>query len=230
LVTELPALLAALSERLGQVVMVGYLRTGWTDTPPEIDIAGQTIELLGFDSAEPASVILIGHDGHHLTLRVIPPQTSEQGARQVLDAVPERGSGATGRGKGAAAARSLAGVADKLARHEGRGDDQRNAEIMRWCEEAAAQFDEARIQTFGPSSSNTSFATGCTKPARPHDRRQTLIPASTAAALARTCCERAESCRQATRYGSDRRFGHPRQRSRDNVRLSTMRGSSERPT
>jgi hypothetical protein len=149
LVTELPALLAALSERLGQVVMVGYLRNGWTDTPPEIDLAGQTIELLGFDSAEPASVILIGHDGHHLTLRVIPPATSEQGARQVLDAVPERGSGATGRGKGAAA-RSLAGVADKLARHEGRDDDQRNAEIMRWCEDAAAQFDEARIQTFVP--------------------------------------------------------------------------------
>jgi hypothetical protein len=44
----------------------------------------------------------------------------------------------------------LADVADKLARHEGRDDDQRNAEIMRWCEDAAAQFDEARIQTFVP--------------------------------------------------------------------------------
>lgn len=150
LVTELPALLSTLAERLGHVVMVGYLRNGWTNTPPEITIAGQTIELLGFDSAEPASVILIGNDGHHLTLSVIAPGTSEQGARQALDAVPERGSGATGRGRAAAVARSLADVADKLARHEGRDDDQRSAEIMRWCEEAAAQFDEARIQTFVP--------------------------------------------------------------------------------
>jgi hypothetical protein len=150
LVTELPALLSALAERLGQVVMVGYVRNGWTNTPPEVDVAGHTIELLGFDSAEPASVILIGHDGHHLTLRVIAPGTSKQGALQVLDAVPERGSGATGAARAAAAARSVVDVADKLARHEGRDDDQRNAEILRWCEDAAAQFDEARIQTFVP--------------------------------------------------------------------------------
>jgi Family of unknown function (DUF5994) len=212
------------------VVAVGYRRDGWTDTPPQVDIAGHPVQLLGFTSDEPTSVIVIGHDGHHLTLRVIAPDTSDQAAREALAAIPERANDGTAGRKGTAAARSVADVAERLARHEGRADDQRTAEIMRWCEEAAAQFDEARIQTFGPSSSNTSFATGCTKPARPHDRRQTLIPASTAAALARTCCERAESCRQATRYGSDRRFGHPRQRSRDNVRLSTMRGSSERPT
>ncbi len=150
LVAELPALLSTLAERLGHVVMVGYLRNGWTNTPPEIDVAGQTIELLGFDSAEPASVILIGNGGHHLTLRVIAPGTSEQDARQALDAVPERGSGATGRGRAAAVARSLADVADKLARHKGCDDDKRRAEIMRWCEQAAAQFDEARIQTFVP--------------------------------------------------------------------------------
>lgn len=150
LVAELPALLSTLAERLGHVVMVGFLRNGWTNTPPEIDIAGQTIELLGFDSAEPASVILIGNDGHHLTLRVIAPGTSEQGARRALDAVPERGSGASGRGRAASVARSLADVADKLARHEGCDDDERKAEIMRWCEQAAAQFDEARIQTFVP--------------------------------------------------------------------------------
>ncbi len=150
LVSELPALLSTLAGRLGRVRMVSYLRNGWTNTPPEIDIAGQTIELLGFDSAEPASVILIGNDGHHLTLRVIAPETSEQDARQALDAVPERGSGASGRDRAAAVARSLADVAEKLARHEGRGDEQRNAQIVRWCDEAAAQFDDARIQAFVP--------------------------------------------------------------------------------
>ncbi len=148
LVAELPALLATLSRRLGQVVMVGYVRNGWTDTPPEVEIAGQTIELLAFDSAEPASVILVGHDGHHLTLRVISPQTGERDAQQALAAVPERSRAGTG--TAAAAARSVADVADKLARHEGRHDARRKAEIMRWCEDAAVQFDEARIQSFVP--------------------------------------------------------------------------------
>ena len=46
--------------------------------------------------------------------------------------------------------RSLAEVADKLARHEGRHDDQRSAEIMRWCEQAAEQFVDAPVQTFVP--------------------------------------------------------------------------------
>ncbi|WGI30482.1 DUF5994 family protein [Mycolicibacterium aubagnense] len=148
LVAELPALLSTLTHRLGQVVMVGYVRNGWTHTPPEAEIAGQTIELLAFDSAEPASVILVGQDGHHLTLRVISPQTRERDAQQALAAVPERSCAGTG--TAAAAARSLAEVAGKLADHEGRQDDRRNAEIMRWCEEAAAHFDAARIQTYVP--------------------------------------------------------------------------------
>lgn len=148
LVAELPALLSTLTQRLGQIVMVGYVRNGWTHTPPEVEIAGQTIELLAFDSAEPASVILVGHDGRHLTLRVISPQTRERDAQQALAAVPARSCAGTG--TAAAVARSLAEVADKLARHEGRHDARRNAEIMRWCEDAAAQFDEARIQSFVP--------------------------------------------------------------------------------
>jgi len=150
LVAELPALLPPLSDRLGQVVLVGYRRDGWDDTPPEADIAGQTVELLGFDSAEPASVIVIGHDGQHLTLRIIAPGTSEPVARQALQAIPERTGGDTGGDKGSAAARSVADVADRLARHEGRDDDHRTAEIMRWCEPAAEQFEAARIQTFVP--------------------------------------------------------------------------------
>jgi Family of unknown function (DUF5994) len=65
LADELPDLVASVSDRLGQVVMVGYRRNGWDETPPLAEIAGHTIELLGFTSAEPASVILIGEDGRH---------------------------------------------------------------------------------------------------------------------------------------------------------------------
>ena len=41
-------------------------------------------------------------------------------------------------------------MAQKLAEHEGRDDEQRTAEITRWCEEAAQQFETARIQSFVP--------------------------------------------------------------------------------
>lgn len=150
LAAELPALLSSLSDRKGQVVGVGYRRDGWTDAPSQIDIAGHPVQLVGFTSDEPASVIVIGHDGHHLTLRVIAPETSDQAAREALAAIPERADdGSPGR-RGRAAARSVAAVAERLARHEGSNDDQRAAEILRWCEEAAEQLEAARIQSFVP--------------------------------------------------------------------------------
>ena len=44
----------------------------------------------------------------------------------------------------------MADVARKLALHDGRNDAERDAEILRWCEGAASQFDDARIQSFVP--------------------------------------------------------------------------------
>jgi hypothetical protein len=73
LLDELPDLMASLSDRLGRVVMVGYRHNGWDETPPLAEIAGHTIELLSFSSDEPASVVLIGEDGRHITLHVIRP-------------------------------------------------------------------------------------------------------------------------------------------------------------
>jgi Family of unknown function (DUF5994) len=64
--------------------MVGYRRIGWHETPPVAEIARHTIELLGFTSDEPPSVILIGEDGHHITLHVIRPETSAEVAQQAL--------------------------------------------------------------------------------------------------------------------------------------------------
>jgi hypothetical protein len=150
LANELPDLVGSVSERLGRIVMVGYRRNGWDETPALVEIDGQTIELLGFTSDEPTSVILFGEDGHHLTLHVIRPDTSEEAARQALqqaavladpDAVPASRS---------AVARSVAEVADKLARHEGLDDEQRTAQIKDWCEQAAQQFVDAPVQTFVP--------------------------------------------------------------------------------
>jgi hypothetical protein len=149
LADELPDLLAAVQDRLGAVAMVGYCRDGWITAPPQIEVGGgRTVELLGFTSDEPPTVILIGEDGHHLTLHVVDPNTNQQQAEQALHEIPRRAAIAARRGE--PAARSVADVARKLALHEGRNDAERDAEILCWCQDAAAQFDDARIQTFVP--------------------------------------------------------------------------------
>jgi Family of unknown function (DUF5994) len=152
LAIELPGLVARLSDRLGQVTMVGYHLDAWPETPPQVEIAGLTVQLQGFTSNEPASVIVFGRDGHYLTLLVIPPDVSDEIARQELDAVSQRADGGVAVNDEAqrAAAQSLIEVAAQSARHEGRGDVQRAAEITRWCEEAARQFISAPIQAFVP--------------------------------------------------------------------------------
>ena len=150
LVEELPSLMASVSDRLGRVMMIGYRRNGWDETPPLVEIAGHTVELLGFTSDEPASIILIGEDGRHITLHVIRPDTSEKAARQALDQA--QGTADTGNAPTGVppVAKSVADVADKLARHEGRGEPERTTQIMRWCEEAARQFVDAPVQAFVP--------------------------------------------------------------------------------
>ncbi|MEE6178424.1 DUF5994 family protein [Mycobacterium sp. 050134] len=153
LVNELPDLVASVADRLGRVVMVGYRRNGWHETPPLAEIAGHQVELLGFISDEPSSVILIGEDGRHLTLHVIRPDTGEQVARRALDEARAQPAAEAPDATPAARAlvsRSVEDVADKLARHEGLDDDQRTAQIRAWCEEAARQFVDAPVQTFVP--------------------------------------------------------------------------------
>ncbi|KAA1248429.1 hypothetical protein F0Q45_20585 [Mycobacterium simiae] len=123
---------------------------GGDDTPPVLEIGGQSVELPGFRSDEPASVMLIGQDGHHLTLHVVAPDASDQSGQQPLDEA--RGS-ADCDGTSASRsliARSVADVAYKLAQHEGRGDERRTTQIRPWCEEAAQQFIDAPVQTFVP--------------------------------------------------------------------------------
>jgi Family of unknown function (DUF5994) len=150
LVDELPDLVASVSDRLGQVVMVGYRRNGWAPTPQLAEIGGQTIELLGFTSDEPTSVILIGEDGRHLTLHVVRPDASEDVAQKALDEAGASDAAAAAPPTGATVAKSVADVADKLVSHEGIGDAERTAQIRRWCKEAALQFVDAPIQAFVP--------------------------------------------------------------------------------
>lgn len=148
MVDELAGLAASLADRLGRIVMVGYHRNGWHNTPALAQIDGHAIELLGFTSDEPASVIVMGDSGRHITLHVIRPDTEEDAARRELDSV-RAPVAAVSRRVPAALGRSVADVAEKLARHEGLGE-RRTAQIRRWCDETAQRFIDAPVQTFVP--------------------------------------------------------------------------------
>lgn len=150
LVNELPDLVTSVSDRVGQVVMVGYHRDAWCDAPTLTEITGHTIELLGFTSDEQASVMVIGQDGRHLILQVIRPDASAEVARQALEEARLLRGTDLARDSLSTIARSVADVANKLARHEGLGDEQRTAQIKRWCEESAQQFVDAPVQAFVP--------------------------------------------------------------------------------
>jgi len=150
LIDELPNLVTSVSERLGQIVMVGYHRHGWNDAPPLTEIGGHTIELLGFASDAPASVMLIGKDGRHLTLHVIRPDVGEEVARQALEDAGVRADAGVAPASQSTVARAVADIADKLARREGLGDEQRTAQIKGWCDEAARHFANAPVQAFVP--------------------------------------------------------------------------------
>lgn len=146
---ELPDLIATIEQHLPSVALVAYSRDGWIAPPAQISVRNDhhPIELVGFDSDEPGAVIVIGEDGHHLTLRVIAPETEAREAKLALDRIPQRGPSSR---SNTSMARSLADVAKKLADHEGLNNPQRNAQILQWCDEAAERFDDARIQTFVP--------------------------------------------------------------------------------
>lgn len=150
LVDELAGLAASMSDRLGRIVMVGYHRNGWHNTPAVAQIDGHTIELLGFTSDEPASVIVMGQSGRHITLHVIRPDVEEEAARRALDAMRAPAGAAVAPAVPASVGRPVADVAEKLARHEGLGDERRTAQIRRWCDETAQRFIDAPVQTFVP--------------------------------------------------------------------------------
>jgi hypothetical protein len=147
---ELPSLLASLADRLECVVGVGYRRQDWTAVPPQVDIAGRLVELLKFDGTASASFIVIGHDGNHVTLYVIPPETSEEDAVRALDTLSQEEEGSPSGGGAVPVMPSFTDITDRLAKHEGLNDADRTAQIERWCREAATQFATARIQSFVP--------------------------------------------------------------------------------
>ena len=147
---ELPALLDAVHDRTGRVVLVGFHRDAWDRTADQVQIAGQTVRLEGFSDDEPHTVLVIGSSGRRLTLMVVAPDTSEVGALEELVARSHSRPAAAG-GDEAAESQSWVGeLVARLASMEGQTDELRTQTIERWAHEAALPFIDAPVQAYVP--------------------------------------------------------------------------------
>ena len=74
---ELPALLTALSAKIGPVVLIGYRRDAWNAVPDDLDLAGHVVHLQGFVSPNPPTLVVVDDRGQRVTMRVVPPDTDD---------------------------------------------------------------------------------------------------------------------------------------------------------
>jgi hypothetical protein len=151
LAAELPALLTALSTRLGPIALIGYRRGAWDAAPDHLDLAGREVHLQGFVSADPPTLVVVDDRGQRVVMRVVPPGTEQATAAELMaaQAVHDADAGpATNADK--AEATSIDEVTARLTRLPGNDDPAQAALISQWVAEATEQFHEAPIQAFVP--------------------------------------------------------------------------------
>jgi hypothetical protein len=91
LAAELPALVAALSRRLGPVERVSYQLADWDPSVRKLKIDGHFARLGGFRSQRPHTVDILGSQ-LRLTLLVVPPETADQAGKRSLAAAGQEGN------------------------------------------------------------------------------------------------------------------------------------------
>jgi hypothetical protein len=84
LAAELPALLAVLAVRLGEISRVSYNLTEWDTAPRQIAAGGIRVRLGGFWSRPPNTVDVVTGDRRRLTLLLVPPGTDPSAAHQTM--------------------------------------------------------------------------------------------------------------------------------------------------
>ncbi len=84
LAAELPALLAVLTVRLGEIPRVSYNLTEWETAPGQIAADGVRVRLNGFWSRPPHTVDVVAGDRRRLTLLLVPPDTSASAAHHAM--------------------------------------------------------------------------------------------------------------------------------------------------
>ncbi|MCX5042175.1 DUF5994 family protein [Aldersonia sp. NBC_00410] len=95
LAAELPALFAAVSERLGRVVNVTYRFDGWDGAPTRMLFDGNGIKLSGYHYQAADTVSIGGRGRRRLTLLVVAAQTDPETARAILSAAAVSGNTST---------------------------------------------------------------------------------------------------------------------------------------
>lgn len=80
LAIELPALLTAVSRRLGPVRRVTYRLGEWASTPEEMVVEGTTVVLEGHRNGTVNTIELLGTRDRRLVVLVIPPYTDDHRA------------------------------------------------------------------------------------------------------------------------------------------------------
>ena len=85
LTAELPALLAVLTVRLGEIPRVNYHLSEWDTAPRSIATTdGIRVRLDGFWTRPAHTVDLVAADRHHLTLLLVPPDTPSSAAHEAM--------------------------------------------------------------------------------------------------------------------------------------------------
>ncbi|WP_406601738.1 DUF5994 family protein [Lentzea sokolovensis] len=84
LAAELPALLAVLAVRLGDIPRVSYNLTEWDSAPRQIAVGGVRVRLSGFWSRPEHTVDVVAADRSRTTLLLVPPDADPFAAHQAM--------------------------------------------------------------------------------------------------------------------------------------------------
>ncbi|SDF45079.1 hypothetical protein SAMN05216553_101699 [Lentzea fradiae] len=90
LAAELPALLAVLAVRLGDISRVSYSLGEWDTAPRQIAVGEGRARLNGFRSGPAHTVDVIAADRRRLTLLLVPPDTEPTAAHEAMMHAAER--------------------------------------------------------------------------------------------------------------------------------------------
>ena len=91
LAAEIPDLVAVLSVRLGQISDVLYKMTEWVRPPVKMSIGGGKVRISGYHRQPDNTIEVIGLGGQRVVLLVVPADTEEHAAHDILmaAAVPD---------------------------------------------------------------------------------------------------------------------------------------------
>ena len=84
LADEIPALLEAITGRLGSIERVSYNIAGWASASRRVDAGGIRVRLDGFRTRPPDTIDVSGVNDHRVTLLVIPPTTDQAAAQDIM--------------------------------------------------------------------------------------------------------------------------------------------------